>query len=70
MGIATSIRSAFSRENLISVRATVLSNSLEALTLFWLTAFFLFYGLVPIFGGSPHGGVNGEPSGVLGLVGR
>jgi 4-amino-4-deoxy-L-arabinose transferase-like glycosyltransferase len=69
VGIASSIRSAFSRENLISVRAAVLSNSLEALTLFWLTAFFLFYGLVPVFGGSPHGGVNGEPSGVLGLVG-
>lgn len=60
MGISTRIRSAFSRENLISVRAAVLSNSLEALTLFWLTAFFLFYGLVPVFGGAALGLVGAD----------
>ena len=60
MGIATSIRSAFSRENLISVRSVVLANSLEALTLFWLTAFFLFYGLVPVFGGAALGLVGAD----------
>ena len=60
MGIATSIRSAFSRENLISVRAAVLGNSLEALTLCGLTAFFLFYGLVPVFGGAALGLVGAD----------
>jgi 4-amino-4-deoxy-L-arabinose transferase-like glycosyltransferase len=58
--MASSIRAAFSRENLISVRSVVLSNALEALTLFWLTAFFLFYGLVPIFGGTPLGLVGAD----------
>ena len=58
MGIASSFRAAFSRENLISARSAILHNSLETLTLIGLTTFFLFYGLVPIFGGA-----------VLGLVG-
>jgi 4-amino-4-deoxy-L-arabinose transferase-like glycosyltransferase len=60
VGIASSIRAAFSRENLISARAAILGNSLEALTLFWLTAFFLFYGLVPIFGGAALGLVGAD----------
>ena len=60
MGIASSFRAAFSRENLHSVRAAILSNSLEALTLFWLTAFFLFYGLVPVFGGAALGLVGAD----------
>jgi 4-amino-4-deoxy-L-arabinose transferase-like glycosyltransferase len=60
VAIASSIRAAFSRENLISARAILLSNSLEVLTLFWLTAFFLFYGLVPIFGGAALGLVGAD----------
>ncbi len=60
MGIASSLRIAFSRENLISVRTALLANSLEALTLFWLTAFFLFYGLVPVFGGNALGLVGAD----------
>jgi 4-amino-4-deoxy-L-arabinose transferase-like glycosyltransferase len=56
----TSIRAAFSRENLIAARAAVLANSLEALTLFWFTAFFFFYGLVPVFGGAALGLVGAD----------
>jgi 4-amino-4-deoxy-L-arabinose transferase-like glycosyltransferase len=60
VGIANSIRAAFSREKLIAARTAVLSNSLEALTLFWITAFFLFYGLVPVFGGAALGLVGAD----------
>jgi 4-amino-4-deoxy-L-arabinose transferase-like glycosyltransferase len=60
VGIATSIRSALSREKLISARTAILGNSLEALTLFWVTAFFLFYGLVPVFGGAALGLVGAD----------
>jgi 4-amino-4-deoxy-L-arabinose transferase-like glycosyltransferase len=60
VGIASNIRAAFSRENLASARSALLANSLEALTLFWLTAFFLFYGLVPIFGGAALGLVGAD----------
>ncbi len=60
MGIASSIRAVFSRENGVSARSALLSNTLEALTLFCLTAFFLFYGLVPIFGGDTLGLVGAD----------
>jgi 4-amino-4-deoxy-L-arabinose transferase-like glycosyltransferase len=54
------IRDAFSRKKLLALRAAVLANSLETLTLFWLTAFFLFYGLVPVFGGAALGLVGAD----------
>jgi 4-amino-4-deoxy-L-arabinose transferase-like glycosyltransferase len=60
VGIASSIRAAFSRENSVSARAALLSNTLEALTLFCLSAFFLFYGLVPVFGGAALGLVGAD----------
>ncbi len=60
MGIATKLRSAFSRESLLAARAALLANSLEALTLLGFTAFFLFYGLVPIFGGNALGLVGAD----------
>jgi 4-amino-4-deoxy-L-arabinose transferase-like glycosyltransferase len=60
LGIASSIRAVFSRENGVSARSALLSNTLEALTLFCLTAFFLFYGLVPIFGGDTLGLVGAD----------
>lgn len=37
-----------------------MSELAEAFTLFWLTAFFLFYGLVPIFGGDGLGLVGAD----------
>ncbi|AXC12761.1 Melittin resistance protein PqaB [Acidisarcina polymorpha] len=58
VGIGSRIRAAFSRENDVSARSALLNTTLEGVTLFCFTAFFLFYGLVPIFGGA-----------VLGLVG-
>jgi 4-amino-4-deoxy-L-arabinose transferase-like glycosyltransferase len=60
VGIVSSIRAAFSRENGVSARTALLSNTLEALTLFGLSAFFLFYGLVPIFGGAALGLVGAD----------
>jgi 4-amino-4-deoxy-L-arabinose transferase-like glycosyltransferase len=60
VGIATKLRSAFSRESLLAARAALLANSLEALTLLGFTAFFLFYGLVPIFGGNALGLVGAD----------
>lgn len=41
-------------------RFPVLSTAAEGFTLFWLTAFFLFYGLVPIFGGAGLGLVGAD----------
>lgn len=41
-------------------RFPVLSAAAEGFTLFWLTAFFLFYGLVPIFGGDGLGLVGAD----------
>jgi 4-amino-4-deoxy-L-arabinose transferase-like glycosyltransferase len=58
VSIASSLQTVFHRKNGTSARSPLLSSILEGLTLFSLTAFFLFYGLVPIFGGA-----------VLGLVG-
>ncbi len=60
VGIASRFRAAFSRENLNSIRSAILHNSLEALTLIGLTTFFLFYGLVPIFGGAGLGLVGAD----------
>ena len=60
MAIASSIRALLSRENGVSARSALLGNTLEALTLFCLTAFFLFYGLVPLFGGAALGLVGAD----------
>jgi len=60
VALASNLRAVFTRDNLISIRSTVLANSLEALTFFWLTAFFLFYGLVPLFGGAALGLVGAD----------
>ncbi len=60
MGIVSNIRAAFSRENGVFARSALFSNALEAITLFCLTAFFLFYGLVPVFGGAALGLVGAD----------
>jgi 4-amino-4-deoxy-L-arabinose transferase-like glycosyltransferase len=60
VSIASSIRAVFSRKNNIFTRPALLSSLLEALTLFSFTAFFLFYGLVPIFGGAALGLVGAD----------
>jgi 4-amino-4-deoxy-L-arabinose transferase-like glycosyltransferase len=60
VAIASSIRALLSRENGVSARSALLGNTLEALTLFCLTAFFLFYGLVPLFGGAALGLVGAD----------
>ncbi|MGB7190828.1 MAG: glycosyltransferase family 39 protein [Acidobacteriaceae bacterium] len=44
----------------LSTRFPALGTALEAATLFILTAFFLFYGLVPIFGGAGLGLVGAD----------
>ncbi|MGH9585465.1 MAG: ArnT family glycosyltransferase [Acidobacteriaceae bacterium] len=44
----------------LSSRFPAVGTALEALTLFILTAFFLFYGLVPIFGGAGIGLVGAD----------
>jgi 4-amino-4-deoxy-L-arabinose transferase-like glycosyltransferase len=41
-------------------RFPALSTILESVTLFWVTAFFLFYGLVPVFGGDGLGLVGAD----------
>jgi 4-amino-4-deoxy-L-arabinose transferase-like glycosyltransferase len=60
VALASSIRAAFSRENGVSARSALIGTTLEVLTLFCLTAFFLFYGLVPIFGGAALGLVGAD----------
>ncbi len=60
MDFASSIRAALSRKNGDSARSALVATTLEALTLFCLTAFFLFYGLVPIFGGAALGLVGAD----------
>ena len=44
----------------LSFRGPFLSDALEVASLFALTAFFLFYGLVPIFGGDGLGLVGAD----------
>ena len=41
-------------------RFPILGTTLETLTLFLFTAFFLFYGLVPVFGGDGIGLVGAD----------
>ncbi len=60
LAIISNIRAALSRENGAAARSALLSNTLEALTLFCLTSFFLFYGLVPVFGGAALGLVGAD----------
>jgi 4-amino-4-deoxy-L-arabinose transferase-like glycosyltransferase len=60
VSIASRIRALFSRENAFQTRAGLVAPLLEALTLFLVTAFFLFYGLVPIFGGAALGLVGAD----------
>ncbi|MGA8110611.1 MAG: glycosyltransferase family 39 protein [Acidobacteriaceae bacterium] len=44
----------------LGARFPAMTDLAEAFTLFWLTAFFLFYGLVPIFGGDSLGLVGAD----------
>jgi 4-amino-4-deoxy-L-arabinose transferase-like glycosyltransferase len=54
------IKSLRARETNLLTRFPAIGATLEALTLFAWTAFFLFYGLVPIFGGATLGLVGAD----------
>lgn len=55
MGFPFSLKALQTRDNKAPARFPALATTLEALTLFAFAAFFLFYGLVPIFG---HDGIG------------
>jgi len=60
VSMASSIRSMFNWNKGNLARPAMISGLLEALTLFSLTTFFLFYGLVPVFGGAALGLVGAD----------
>ena len=60
VGTSSSIKAARRRETNLLTRFPALSTTLEALTLFIFTAFFIFYGLVPVFGGAGLGLVGAD----------
>jgi 4-amino-4-deoxy-L-arabinose transferase-like glycosyltransferase len=60
VSISSRIRALPYRPNALMARFPVLHTAIEAATLFILTAFFLFYGLVPIFGGAGLGLVGAD----------
>jgi 4-amino-4-deoxy-L-arabinose transferase-like glycosyltransferase len=60
VGIPARIRAFSQSPTTLLARFPVLGSVLEATTLFVLTAFFLFYGLVPIFGGAGLGLVGAD----------
>ena len=60
MGTFSSTNALSHREGSVFTRFPVLETILESLTLFIFTAFFLFYGLVPIFGGAALGLVGAD----------
>ena len=60
VGISFNLKALQGRDMVAPPRFPVLTTSLEALTLFAFTAFFLFYGLVPILGGDGIGLVGAD----------
>ncbi len=60
MGIPSRIKALRYNPTTLLARFPVLETVLEAATLFILTAFFIFYGLVPIFGGAGLGLVGAD----------
>lgn len=60
MGIPSRFKALRSNPTTLLTRFPALETALEAATLFILTAFFLFYGLVPIFGGAGLGLVGAD----------
>lgn len=60
MGIPSRIRALRYNPTTLTARFPALGTALEAATLFILTAFFLFYGLVPFFGGAGLGLVGAD----------
>src|SRR5664279_537001 len=60
VGISFNLKALQGREAIAPQRFPALTTSLEALTLFAFTAFFLFYGLVPILGGDGMGLVGAD----------
>ena len=60
MGIPSRIKTLRYNPTTLTTRFPALGTALEALTLFILTAFFVFYGLVPIFGGAGLGLVGAD----------
>lgn len=60
MGIPSRIKALRYNPTTLSTRFPALGTALEAATLFILTAFFLFYGLVPFFGGAGLGLVGAD----------
>ena len=60
VGISFNLKALQGRDTVAPPRFPVLTTSLEALTLFAFTAFFLFYGLVPILGGDGIGLVGAD----------
>lgn len=60
MGIPSRFKALRSTPTTLLTRFPALETALEAATLFILTAFFLFYGLVPIFGGAGLGLVGAD----------
>ena len=52
MALPSKLKALRDRQTNLLSRVPALSTTLEACTLFAFTAFFLFYGLVPIFGGA------------------
>ncbi len=60
VGNPSSIQAARSRKTSVLTRFPILCTTLEAITLFGFTAFFLFYGLVPVFGGAGLGLVGAD----------
>jgi 4-amino-4-deoxy-L-arabinose transferase-like glycosyltransferase len=60
VGIPSRIRALRYNPTTLTTRFPALGTALEAATLFIFTAFFLFYGLVPIFGGAGLGLVGAD----------
>jgi 4-amino-4-deoxy-L-arabinose transferase-like glycosyltransferase len=60
VGIPFSLKALQTRETKVPARFPALNTALEALTLLVCTAFVLFYGLVPIFGGAGIGLVGAD----------
>src|SRR5277367_3604070 len=60
VAISKSIQALRTRSTTAMTRFPFLGTTLETLTLFIFTAFFLFYGLVPIFGGDGIGLVGAD----------
>jgi 4-amino-4-deoxy-L-arabinose transferase-like glycosyltransferase len=60
VGIPFSLKALQGPDTKVTPRFPALATTLEALTLFAFTAFFLFYGLVPIFGGDGLGLVGAD----------